>query len=244
MTGYHSRHRESAQEAAAWTGTRCFPTAEALVTASDAIFFTVPDGAIPTVYQGLGTLTLTGKQLCHCSGARTAREGFPGPGHPGASYYSIHPLFPVSGKYSAWRELSGAFFLPGGKALTCLGGRRRSPPWARRSAASPAGRRRPTTRPAPWPATWSAPWWGECDPPGPARLFSGGGVGGPGPRSWRRTFAIYAQRGLWRPLTGPVERGDRGYHRPPPGLPAGRAGPGAVPGCFGGPGGPGPKKAP
>ena len=121
VTGYHSRHRESAQEAAAWTGTRCFPTAEALVTASDAIFFTVPDGAIPTVYQGLGDLDLTGKQLCHCSGARTAREGFPGPGHPGASYYSIHPLFPVSGKYSAWRELSGAFF--------CLEGEGPHLPW-------------------------------------------------------------------------------------------------------------------
>lgn len=57
VTGYHSRHRESAQEAAAWTGTRCFPTAEALVTASDAIFSPFQMERFPQSIRGWGTLT-------------------------------------------------------------------------------------------------------------------------------------------------------------------------------------------
>lgn len=110
VTGYFSRHRGSAQEAAAWTGTKQYDDLEALVRASDAIFLTVPDGAIASVYDGLRVFDLAGKQLCHCSGAMTAREGFPNGAATGASYYSIHPLFPISDKYAAWRELSGAFF--------------------------------------------------------------------------------------------------------------------------------------
>lgn len=153
VTGYYSRHEGSAQEAAAWTGTKQFDDVETLVRASDAIFFTVPDGAIPTVCQRLRGFDLAGKQLCHCSGALTAREGFPGLEDTGASYYSIHPLFPVSDKYAAWRELSGAFFAWKGRGPTCPGGRRPSLPWAPRFAWCPRRRRRPTTLPAPWPVT-------------------------------------------------------------------------------------------
>lgn len=40
----------------------------------------------------------------------TAGEAFPGIGQTGACGYSIHPLFPVSSKYEAYRELPGAFF--------------------------------------------------------------------------------------------------------------------------------------
>lgn len=110
MTGYYSRHRDSAQEAAERTGTRQFASPEALVRASDAIFLTVPDGAISAVYEKLRQFDLTGKQLCHCSGAISAQEAFPGAEELGAELYSIHPLFPVSDKYVAWRELTGAFF--------------------------------------------------------------------------------------------------------------------------------------
>lgn len=110
MTGYYSRHRDSAQEAAERTGTRQFASLEALVRASDAIFLTVPDGAISAVYEQLRQFDLTGKQLCHCSGAISAQEAFPGGEMLGAELYSIHPLFPVSDKTVAWRGLTGAFF--------------------------------------------------------------------------------------------------------------------------------------
>lgn len=110
MTGYYSRHRDSAQEATERTGTRQFASLEALVRASDAIFLTVPDGAISAVYEQLRQFDLTGKQLCHCSGAISAQEAFPGGEMLGAELYSIHPLFPVSDKTVAWRGLTGAFF--------------------------------------------------------------------------------------------------------------------------------------
>ena len=129
MTGYYSRHRDSAQEAAERTGTRQFASLEALVRASDAIFLTVPDGAISAVYEKLRQFDLTGKQLCHCSGAISAQEAFPGAEELGAELYSIHPLFPVSDKYVAWRVL---FSASRALAPTWTGGRRRWPVWAHR----------------------------------------------------------------------------------------------------------------
>ena len=143
VTGYHSRHRESAREAALFTGTRAFDTAEELVRESDAIFLTVPDGMIPTVYASLRGVELAEKQLCHCSGARTAREAFPGAESLCAGLYSIHPLFPISSKYAAWRELPGAFFCLEGTGphldrwedlLTGLGARTFRLPSARKAA--------------------------------------------------------------------------------------------------------------
>ena len=110
VTGYWSRRRESAGEAALFTGTQAFDSAEALVRASGVIFLTVPDGMIPTVFETLRGFELTEKQLCHCSGALTAREAFPGAESLCAGLYSIHPLFPISSKDAAWRELPGAFF--------------------------------------------------------------------------------------------------------------------------------------
>ena len=110
VTGYYSRQRESAQEAALFTNTKPYDTMLALVRESDALFLTVPDGRIPSVYTQLRQYDLSGKQICHCSGAMTAREAFPGAEHSGAYHYSIHPLFPISSKYTAYRELPGAFF--------------------------------------------------------------------------------------------------------------------------------------
>jgi predicted short-subunit dehydrogenase-like oxidoreductase (DUF2520 family) len=110
VTGYYSRQRESAQEAALFTHTKAHDTLAALVRESDALFFTVPDGAITSVYEEIRGYGLRGKQLCHCSGAMTAGEAFPGAEALGAESYSIHPLFPVSDKFASYRELTGAFF--------------------------------------------------------------------------------------------------------------------------------------
>ena len=143
VTGYWSRRRESAGEAALFTHTTAFDSAEALVQASDVIFLTVPDGMISPVYETLRELELTEKQLCHCSGALTAREAFPGAESLCAGLYSIHPLFPISSKDAAWRELPGAFFCLEGhgphlslweQTLTALGARTFRLPSAKKSA--------------------------------------------------------------------------------------------------------------
>lgn len=110
VTGYYSRHGESAKEAAAFTGTKRYETIEELACKSDVIFLTVPDGEISSVFEEIKELDIAGKQICHCSGAMAAREAFPGINQTGAYGYSIHPLFPVSSKYDVYGELPGAYF--------------------------------------------------------------------------------------------------------------------------------------
>lgn len=110
VTGYYSRHGESAKEAALFTSTKQYDKIEKLVYESDAIFLTVPDVGISSLFGEIKELEIAGKQICHCSGAMTAQEAFPGIGKTGAYGYSIHPLFPISSKFDAYRELPGAFF--------------------------------------------------------------------------------------------------------------------------------------
>lgn len=110
VIGYYSQQRGSAKEAADFTQTKVFDSLAELVSECDVLFLTVPDGAIVPVYQDLCQFDLSGKQLCHCSGAMSADEAFEGLAARGGEGYSIHPLFPVSNKYSIWQELMGGFF--------------------------------------------------------------------------------------------------------------------------------------
>jgi len=110
LTGYYSRRPESAREAASFTGAKAYDSPDDLVKESDAIFLTVPDGSISSVYLSLEKSLIPGKMICHCSGSMTVAEAFPGISQTGAYGYSIHPLFPVSNRLTSYRELPGAFF--------------------------------------------------------------------------------------------------------------------------------------
>lgn len=110
ISGYFSRSRSSAEEAAGFTGSAVFDAPEKLLEASDAVFITAPDGAISSVYAQLRSCDLTGKTICHCSGAMTAYEAFGDLSEYGAHGCSIHPLFPVSSRYDSYKELKNAFF--------------------------------------------------------------------------------------------------------------------------------------
>lgn len=110
LTGYYSRDIQSAMEAAKFTGSKGYDELSELVSDSDVIFLTVPDGAIREVYDKVKLLGIAGKQLCHCSGAISAAEAFYDLKRYGASGCSIHPLFPVSSKYDSFKELHRAFF--------------------------------------------------------------------------------------------------------------------------------------
>ena len=116
VSGYYSRSVESAREAAAFTNSACFQTLPEIVASSDALFITVPDGAIADVYRQLREYDLAGKQICHCSGSLSAAEVFPDLAQAGATGYSLHPLFPVSSKMESYKELPGAFFCIEGSA--------------------------------------------------------------------------------------------------------------------------------
>lgn len=121
VTGYYSRTPESAKEAAAFTDSQYYSDLKKLIEDSDAIFITVPDQAIQTVYQQVRQFDVQDKFLCHCSGALSASDAFPGIEDSGARGVSIHPLFPVSSKYDAYRELPDAFFcLEGDEAGAAL----------------------------------------------------------------------------------------------------------------------------
>ena len=110
VTGYYSRHEESAGEAAKFTNSKFYKDVELLVKDSDAIFLTVPDGAIKSTYDRIKVFDITNKQICHCSGALSSGEVFSDAGERGACGYSIHPLFPVSDKLNSYREMPDAFF--------------------------------------------------------------------------------------------------------------------------------------
>ncbi|MCH5254772.1 MAG: DUF2520 domain-containing protein [Lachnospiraceae bacterium] len=110
VTGFYSRRKESAKEAAAFCDAKMYDTPEEMIQESDAIFLTVPDGSISSVYNELKQLEISNKQICHCSGVMTVREAFPDISSTGAYGYSIHPLFPINSKYHTYRELTDAFF--------------------------------------------------------------------------------------------------------------------------------------
>ena len=110
ISGYYSRSESSALEAAVFTGSELFVSAEELVSASDAVFLTVPDSDITEIYNSLPKELLSGRQICHCSGAMSAAEAFPDIEKYGAKAASIHPLFPISSKTESYRELHNAFF--------------------------------------------------------------------------------------------------------------------------------------
>lgn len=108
--GYYSRRTDSAQQAAQFTNTRAHTDMGTLIAQCDALFLTVPDGSISSVFQEVLRHPIQGKLICHCSGALSAREALPGVEDAGAFGYSVHPLFAVSDKYRAYEELADVFF--------------------------------------------------------------------------------------------------------------------------------------
>lgn len=62
------------------------------------------------MFEELRRLSIENKCICHCSGALSAADAFPGAGESGAFGYSVHPLFAVSDRYRAYEELPDVFF--------------------------------------------------------------------------------------------------------------------------------------
>ncbi len=107
VTGYYNRTKERADEAARWTDTISYESVSSLLEENDALFLTVSDQAIPSVVEELGfSGSLSGKLLCHCSGALSSGV-FAGTGAYG---YSIHPLYAISNRETAYETLSNAYF--------------------------------------------------------------------------------------------------------------------------------------
>lgn len=108
VSGYYSRNPLSAREAAQFTDTDYFDTLEQIVSASDALFLTVSDRAIGDVWTELKELNLTGKMICHTSGALSS-DIFSGIAEKESFGYSIHPLFAIHSRMESYKEISQAF---------------------------------------------------------------------------------------------------------------------------------------
>lgn len=114
LSGYSSRTPASAEEAAAFTGSRAFSGPSSLIQASDLVFLTVPDDALVPVWGTLRGLDLKGRILCHTSGSQTSLifKGIEGTGAEGAS---LHPLMAIPDKLLSYPLLGEAVFsLEGG----------------------------------------------------------------------------------------------------------------------------------
>lgn len=110
IVGYYSRSSQSAEEAARFTDSKSYLDMKELIDACDTIFLTVPDGSIPGTWNKVKGYDIKEKMICHCSGSMSCETAFAGIEETGAFGYSAHPLFAVSDKYNAYRELTGVFF--------------------------------------------------------------------------------------------------------------------------------------
>lgn len=109
VLGYYSKSVESAKMAAEFTNTRYFESLEDIVSISDAIFITTPDGVIQDIWNSIKNYPLKGKCICHCSGAMSSMI-FSGINQMEAFGYSIHPLFAINSKLQSYRDISKAYF--------------------------------------------------------------------------------------------------------------------------------------
>lgn len=110
MSGYYDTEMSVAKEAALFTDTKAYENIEDIVKESDALFLTVPDGVIKETWEYLTKYSIQHKVICHCSGALTSTEAFPGINQYQCYGYSIHPLFAVSDRLTSYKELSNAYF--------------------------------------------------------------------------------------------------------------------------------------
>lgn len=120
ISGYCSRTFLSAEEAADFVGARAYSNAAELAESSDAIFITVNDRNIKSVWDRLKTETgLKGKIVCHCSGALSSGV-FGGAAELGVKTGSLHMLTAVGDKFESFKLLEDSVFSAEGPAADVL----------------------------------------------------------------------------------------------------------------------------
>lgn len=107
VSGYYSRTYEHAVCAADFTKTNGYHDIKELVTVSDTLFITTPDGEIGHVWDCIANYKLTDKIICHFSGSLSSYV-FSGIEATGAFGCSIHPMFAFSDKFKSYEKFSTA----------------------------------------------------------------------------------------------------------------------------------------
>ena len=109
LSGYYDISQDAAQSAAAFTGSSHFAQLKDLVLQSTLLFLTTPDGIIESTWNEIRTLPLTGRIICHCSGALPS-DAFTGIEQTGACGCSFHPMLPFSSRFASHEQLKHSFF--------------------------------------------------------------------------------------------------------------------------------------
>jgi predicted short-subunit dehydrogenase-like oxidoreductase (DUF2520 family) len=109
LSGYYDIDQKSAKEAADFTSSVLYTSADELVKYSDIIFITTTDNTIEKVWNSIKELSIEGKVICHCSGALSSSV-FSGVSEKRAYGYSIHPLFACSSKTDSYKALKNSLF--------------------------------------------------------------------------------------------------------------------------------------
>lgn len=109
VTGYYSQNIESSEAAADFTHTKTYYTIERILSDSDTLFITVPDGRIRDIWDDMANLDIKNKIICHCSGSISSATFFDAEKR-NAKVYSVHPLYAISDKYNSWKSLKQAVF--------------------------------------------------------------------------------------------------------------------------------------
>lgn len=109
LVGYYSKNLLSAVDAAQFTNSDYFDSIENIVSLSDVLFITVPDGEITNVVHLIRECSETarGKIICHTSGALSSMEIKNIIDN--AYVYSVHPIYAVSSKKESYVGFDEAF---------------------------------------------------------------------------------------------------------------------------------------
>lgn len=108
VVGYASRNTESARKAALITSTGYF-TLKELAAKCRMLWITTPDDQLEKAWSELAQYDLTGKLICHTSGAKDSGV-FSGITAKGAFGYSIHPMHAFADKTGRIEGLETTYF--------------------------------------------------------------------------------------------------------------------------------------
>lgn len=114
VSGYYDAFETLAADAAARTDSTCHASLDDLLDDSDAVFITVPDDKIASLWEQCLRRPVAGKCLFHCSGA-LGSDVFAGSADAGVHVGSAHPVCAVSSR-EASDVFSGKFFVMEGDA--------------------------------------------------------------------------------------------------------------------------------
>ena len=109
VSGYYSKTKQSAMEAAELTRTECFEDLTDIILASDTLWIATPDDRIREVWDCIAKYDIQEYIICHFSGSLSS-DVFSGIEKKKAHPCSIHPIYAFSDKNTSYQKLNEAYF--------------------------------------------------------------------------------------------------------------------------------------